>query len=122
MSTPEGKRSRWALWLPLGLFAAFVVLVIVGLYRPDDHVVASKMIGRPLPQFTLPAAAADRPGLSSRDFAEGKPRLLRFGIGYGTEERARGSFSWHHLNLFGTAQHFEADASASFLSHTLNVY
>lgn len=53
--------------------------------------------------------------------AEGKPRLLRFGVGYGTEERARGSFSWHHLNLFGTAQHFEADASASFLSQTLNV-
>src|SRR5690606_16037218 len=40
--------------------------------------------------------------------AEGKPRLLRFGVGYGTEERARGSFSWHHLSLFGTAQHFEA--------------
>jgi outer membrane protein assembly complex protein YaeT len=53
--------------------------------------------------------------------AEGKPRLLRFGVGYGTEERARGTLSWQHLNLFGTAQHLETEASASFIKQSANI-
>lgn len=70
------KTARWALWLPLGLFALFVVLVMVGLLRPADREVTSGMIGKPLPQFALPAAVADRPGLATSDFTKGKPRLL----------------------------------------------
>lgn len=69
------KTAKWALWLPLGLFALFVVLVMVGLLRPADREVTSGMIGKPLPQFALPAAVADRPGLANTDFT-GKPRLL----------------------------------------------
>ncbi|AUW60206.1 DsbE family thiol:disulfide interchange protein [Sphingobium sp. SCG-1] len=34
------------------------------------------MIGKPIPQFALPAAASDRPPLSNADLATGKPRLL----------------------------------------------
>ncbi len=75
MSEPK-PASRWTLWLPLALFAGFVALVMVGLYRPADREVASAMIGKPLPEFALRAAAADRPGLSSADLADGKPRLL----------------------------------------------
>ena len=68
--------ARWTLWLPLAMFAAFVGLVMIGLYRPADREVASAMIGKPLPQFTLRPAAADRPGLTRADLADGKPRLL----------------------------------------------
>jgi cytochrome c biogenesis protein CcmG/thiol:disulfide interchange protein DsbE len=75
MSEPS-KRTRWALWLPLALFAGFVALVFVGLYRPASHDVVSAMVGKPLPQFALRAAVAERPGVSSGDFAAGKPRLL----------------------------------------------
>lgn len=70
------KTARWALWLPLGLFALFVGLVLVGLLRPADREVTSGMVGKPLPQFALPAAVGDRPGLATADFAKGKPRLL----------------------------------------------
>ena len=35
------KASAVARWLPLGLFAAFFVLVIVGLYWPADREVVS---------------------------------------------------------------------------------
>jgi cytochrome c biogenesis protein CcmG, thiol:disulfide interchange protein DsbE len=75
---PEAPRSgfNWALWLPLALFAGFVVLAILGLMRPTDTNVASAMIGKPLPEFQLRAAVDDRPGLSSADLADGKPRLL----------------------------------------------
>ena len=81
MSTAEPaatpRAPRWALWLPLALFGLFVVLVTIGLVKPESHDIPSRMIGQPLPAFELPAAA-DRPGLSSRDFAgaTAKPRLL----------------------------------------------
>jgi len=72
----SGRTSRWTLWLPLALFLGFVALVMVGLYRPADRDIASAMIGKPLPEFALKAAVADRPGLSRADLADGKPRLL----------------------------------------------
>ncbi|MFO1256549.1 MAG: DsbE family thiol:disulfide interchange protein [Sphingomonadaceae bacterium] len=68
--------SRWALWLPLVLFCAFVALVLYGLLRPGDRDIKSAMIGKPLPQFSLRAASDERPGLSFADMADGKPRLL----------------------------------------------
>ena len=76
MTAPAVKPSRWALWLPLALFGGFVPLVIVGLWRPADREVTSAMIGKPLPEFALRPAVADRPGLARADFADGTPRLL----------------------------------------------
>jgi len=70
------KPRRWALWLPLALFAGFIVLVMVGLLKPAERDVASAMIGKPLPAFDLRPAIADRPGVARKDFADGKPRLL----------------------------------------------
>lgn len=76
MSEDRPGRVRWALWLPLALFLAFVGLVMVGLLRPASREIASTMIGKPLPHFDLPALAADRPGLKTDDFKDGKPKLL----------------------------------------------
>ncbi|MEI6643632.1 MAG: DsbE family thiol:disulfide interchange protein [Novosphingobium sp.] len=76
MSTETAKRPGIAVWLPLGLFAAFFALVIWGLYKPADREVASAFIGKPLPAFDLPPATDDRPGLATAQFKAGKPRLL----------------------------------------------
>ncbi|MEO6091890.1 MAG: DsbE family thiol:disulfide interchange protein [Novosphingobium sp.] len=76
MNSSPPRGPRWALWLPLALFASFAALVLVGLLRPAPREVASAMIGKPLPTFSLRAAAADRPGLAHADLAGGKPRLL----------------------------------------------
>lgn len=73
---PETKPSRWAVWLPLLLFAGFVALVLVGLFRPASRDVASALVGKPLPPFNLRQAIPERPGLASADFRSGKPRLL----------------------------------------------
>jgi cytochrome c biogenesis protein CcmG/thiol:disulfide interchange protein DsbE len=73
-ATPQ-RPTVWR-WLPLGLFAAFFVLVMVGLFRPADREVASTFIGKPLPQFDLRPAVADRPGLRTAAFTDGKPKLL----------------------------------------------
>lgn len=68
--------KRWIIWLPLGLFAAFFVLFMTGLLSPADRDIASQMEGKPLPQFDLPPAVEDRPGLAFSDFADGEPKLL----------------------------------------------
>jgi translocation and assembly module TamA len=36
--------------------------------------------------------------------AEDKPRRLEIGVGYGTEDRARASVEWSHLNFLGDAR------------------
>ncbi|NNM77893.1 DsbE family thiol:disulfide interchange protein [Sphingomonas sp. ID1715] len=68
--------KRFWLWAPLIGFVIFFAVVASGLLKPGDRAIASKMVGKPLPAFDLPAGAPGRAGLSSRDFAQGGPRLL----------------------------------------------
>lgn len=67
---------RLYLWLPLAIFVGLLALAATQLSRPADAAIESAMVGKPLPQFTLKPAIDDLPGLSSADFADGKPRLL----------------------------------------------
>ncbi|MGN6375190.1 MAG: redoxin family protein [Sphingomonas sp.] len=68
--------KRPLLWLPLAGFVLLCVIVAIGLSRPDDHLVHSQMVGKPLPQFDLPPIVKDRPGLDTGTLADGKPRLV----------------------------------------------
>jgi cytochrome c biogenesis protein CcmG/thiol:disulfide interchange protein DsbE len=77
MAVAEGGGMRNLLiWLPLALLLAFVGLFASGLFRPDDRIIHSRLVGQPLPSFALPAGASDRPPLASAQLATGKPRLL----------------------------------------------
>jgi cytochrome c biogenesis protein CcmG, thiol:disulfide interchange protein DsbE len=69
-------RRRLILWLPLVVFVAFVITVALGLYAPSSRNIASQMIGKPMPEFALPAALPDRPGLASTDLVSGEPHLV----------------------------------------------
>jgi cytochrome c biogenesis protein CcmG/thiol:disulfide interchange protein DsbE len=46
------------------------------LVKPADRTVRSALVGKSLPEFTLPPAAPGKPGLSTADFRRGEPRLL----------------------------------------------
>lgn len=72
---PNVKRGL-ILWLPLALVSALFIVFWRGLMAPDDHVIASQMVGKPLPEFTAPAALPGQPGASAADFRDGKPKLL----------------------------------------------
>jgi cytochrome c biogenesis protein CcmG/thiol:disulfide interchange protein DsbE len=67
---------RWLLWLPFLAFVLLFAVVTFGLKAPADRTIKSAMVGKPLPDFALPGIVPGKPGLSSRDFAPGKPRLL----------------------------------------------
>lgn len=68
--------SRWKLWLPLIGFAALIGVAIYGLRGPGEAVIKSALVGKPLPDFALPAMVQGKPGLTRADLATGKPRLL----------------------------------------------
>jgi len=69
-----GMKRVW-LWAPLALFVVFFVVVASGLIKPGDGQHPSKMIGKAMPAFALPAGSSSRPALASTDLV-GQPRLL----------------------------------------------
>lgn len=68
--------KRILIWLPLALFAVFLIVVAFGLSRSPETVVKSRLVGKPVPEFALPAIVPSHPGLAGSDLRTGKPRLL----------------------------------------------
>lgn len=68
--------KRLVLWVPLGLFVLFVVLAALYLRSPSDTTIRSRLVGRPLPEFALPAALPGRATTQQASFTAGRPRIL----------------------------------------------
>jgi cytochrome c biogenesis protein CcmG/thiol:disulfide interchange protein DsbE len=68
--------SRVVRFAPLLLLAALIAGLIWRLSTPVDTNVPSRLEGRPVPAFALPAVLLGKPGLGSGDLATGKPRLV----------------------------------------------
>jgi cytochrome c biogenesis protein CcmG/thiol:disulfide interchange protein DsbE len=68
--------NRALRFLPLLVLIAFVGAVAWRLSSPPDEKIPSKMIGQPVPAFTLAPATPGKPGLASADLATGQPRLI----------------------------------------------
>lgn len=66
----------WLRWILLALAAGLFALFAYMLSQPKDEFVESAMVGEAVPPFDLPPIVNDRPGLSSRDLADGQPKLL----------------------------------------------
>lgn len=65
-----------ALWLlPLLLFTGLVVLMAGNLGRPQQAVIRSHLVGKPVPEMAL-AGVAGAPGLASADLKTGQPVLV----------------------------------------------
>ena len=69
-------RRRWLLWLPFALGLVLLGLFYMGLKKPADHVIVSRMVGKPLPEFATPPAMPGQPGAATADYRQGQPRLL----------------------------------------------
>ncbi|HKX91327.1 MAG TPA: DsbE family thiol:disulfide interchange protein [Sphingomicrobium sp.] len=68
--------SRALRFVPLALLLVLIAGLVWRLATPADTTVGSKLAGKPVPAFRLPAALSGKPGLSSQDLATGKPRLV----------------------------------------------
>lgn len=68
--------SRAIRFAPLALLLLIIAALVWRLATPVDTNVSSKLAGKPLPAFALPAALATKPALSSSELATGQPRIL----------------------------------------------
>ena len=68
--------SRAIRYAPLVLLLLLISALVWRLATPADTNVSSKLEGKPLPAFALPAALPSKPGLATRELATGQPRLL----------------------------------------------
>src|SRR5215510_14741933 len=59
--------SRYAFAIPIMIFLAMIAVLAVGL-RLDPKKVPSPLIGKPVPEFALPAVRGRTPGLYATDF------------------------------------------------------
>jgi cytochrome c biogenesis protein CcmG/thiol:disulfide interchange protein DsbE len=68
--------SRWLRLTPVVLLGLVIAALVWRLANPEDPTIRSRLAGKPVPQFVLPAALPGKPGLTSADLATGQPRLL----------------------------------------------
>jgi outer membrane protein assembly complex protein YaeT len=70
----------------------------------------------PLHQADQPAEVPTRVTVT-----EGPPRRVTFGVGYGSEERARGDLQWRHVNFLGDARTLGFHGKWSWLERGVRV-
>ncbi len=79
VTPPQGAQPfarKLALFVPLALFIAFLAFTMFNLGRPQQQVIASKMVGQPMPTFTLEGLDALHPGLATEDLQRGTVTLV----------------------------------------------
>jgi len=119
-------KRRAILWLPLALVLTLLVTFWRGLLQPDDHVIASQMVGKPLPEFAAPAILPGRPGIATADFRDGKPRLLNVFASWClpcvAEVPVLMRLKAMGVDVVGVAVHDTAPALEQFLARNGNPY
>ena len=68
--------SRAARFAPLALLLLVIAALVWRLATPEVTSIPSKLEGKAVPAFTLPAALPSKPGLAATDLATGQPRLV----------------------------------------------
>jgi cytochrome c biogenesis protein CcmG/thiol:disulfide interchange protein DsbE len=67
---------KLVLWAPLAVFALFLLVFALRLVGGKDETVRSRMVGKAMPEFALPAIAPGHPPLAAADLRRGSPRLV----------------------------------------------
>jgi len=67
--------SRWLRLTPVALLVLLLAALVWRLAYPEDTTIRSRLAGKPVPAFVLPAALPGYPGLASTDL-KGGPRLV----------------------------------------------
>jgi outer membrane protein insertion porin family/translocation and assembly module TamA len=116
-------------------------VTVVGNKDVSDHIVERQLTFRPGDRFRLSQLQESQRGLyqlQTFQFAnvetdtkegeqpesvpikvtltEGKPQKVNFGIGYGSEEKARASIDWRHVNFLGDARTLQIEGKYSSLT------
>jgi cytochrome c biogenesis protein CcmG/thiol:disulfide interchange protein DsbE len=69
-------RKQLILWVPLAGLLILLAVFAISLNPPKEKAIASRLIGQPMPDFTLAPAIAERPGLSAESLRQGRPHIV----------------------------------------------
>jgi outer membrane protein insertion porin family/translocation and assembly module TamA len=125
----------------LGTLAKFGDVQVIGNKDVSDHIVKRQLTFRPGDRFRLSQLQESQRRLyqlQTFQFAnvetdakegeepeavpikvtltEGKPQKINFGLGYGSEEKARASVDWKHVNFLGGTRTLEIESRYSSLT------
>jgi len=118
--------SRAARFAPLALLFAVIVALVWRLATPVDTNVHSAMEGKPVPEFTLPAALPSKPALGSTDLASGQPHLVNVFASWCvpcvTEVKVLQTLKDSGVRVDGIAIRDRADDLAAFLARNGDPY
>lgn len=113
--------KRFVLWVPLVAFAIFLAIVAKTLFFPADKAVYTGLLGQPMPEFRLPAALPDRPGLSAQALRQGRPQIVNIFASWclpcRTEARQLGELARRGLPVVGIAIRDRPEDLAAFLAN-----
>lgn len=117
---------RWKVWLPLGLFTAFLIVAAQQLTQPNQEEVVSAMIGNPLPEFALEPSIETLPGVTTADFRDGRPKLLNVFASWCVpciaEAPQLGELQRRGAEIVGIALRDRPEDVAAFLAQNGNPY
>ncbi|MFM6853097.1 MAG: redoxin family protein [Sphingopyxis sp.] len=119
--------ARWVIWLPLAFIALIGAAFAWGLaHGGQGRVIESQWINQPFPLVTLPAATAGVAPLSTRNFADGQPRLVNIFASWcipcRVEAPALAALKARGVRIEGVAVRDRPDDLARFLAETGNPY
>src|SRR3546814_8153419 len=70
----RAMKRHWILFAPLAIMALLFGAFLYRLSVPDDRLIESQWINKPMPLFDLPPATTGVEGLKSSDLVDGRPR------------------------------------------------
>ncbi|MDE2405115.1 MAG: redoxin family protein [Sphingomonadales bacterium] len=113
-------------WLPLALGLALMAGLYLGLRKPEGHVIASRLVGQTLPEFTTRPVLPGQPPSASADFRDGRPRLLNIFASWCVPCRDEAEMlvrlKAQGVEIDGIAVHDDVDALTTFVAANGNPY
>jgi cytochrome c biogenesis protein CcmG/thiol:disulfide interchange protein DsbE len=120
------NRRAFLLWLPLALFIGLASAFVLGLHKPDDQTIVSKMVGATVPDFALPAATAGIPALGAGDLKGQGPHLVNFFASWcvpcAAEAPILAALAEQKVSIVGIAVRDRPEAVVAFLKRYGNPY
>lgn len=118
--------SRALRLLPVVLAVLIVGLLVWRLAVPGDPTIRSRLAGKAVPEFTLPASLPSKPALASADLAAGKPQLLNIFASWCVpciaEARVLGDLHRRGVAIAGIAVRDRPEDVAAFLDRHGNPF